>query len=99
MILAVLARILPSSIVNPQATKEILFMRKYGSNRFGILACSLAVSAMVASGCGADGALGMQDWQRDLLGLIGLPPIIPILVPGGTGAPGPAGAPGAPGAP
>ena len=72
-------------------------MRKYGSNRFGILACSLAVMALAASGCGADGALGMQDWQRDLLGLFGLPPIIPIFVPGGTGAAGPAGPAGAPG--
>ena len=70
-------------------------MRKYGSNRFGILACSLAVLAMVASGC--DAALGLQDWQRDLLGLVGLPPIIPIPIPGGTGAAGPAGPAGAPG--
>ena len=72
-------------------------MRKYRSHRFGILACTLAVAAMAASGCGDDGALGMQDWQRDLLGLIGLPPIIPIPIPGGTGAAGPAGPAGAPG--
>jgi hypothetical protein len=68
-------------------------------SRLGALAMFLVIGAMVASGCGADGALGMQDWQRDLLGLIGLPPIIPIFVPGGTGAQGQQGPPGAPGAP
>ncbi|HKQ46729.1 MAG TPA: hypothetical protein VJZ71_01520 [Phycisphaerae bacterium] len=68
-------------------------MRKYGSSRYAIFACSLGLMAMVASGC--DAALGLQDWQRDLLP--GLPLILPLPLPGGAGPAGPPGAPGAPG--
>ena len=70
-----------------------------------VLAASLAVSVMVASGCGSRGALGLEDWQRDFLaGLV--PSLIPIPFPGPAGPAGetgpagpqgPAGQDGAPG--
>jgi len=66
-----------------------------------VFAAFVVVSAMVASGCGSSDALGMQDWQRDLLmGILGLAPgVIPIPVAGPVGATGPAGPAGADGAP
>lgn len=56
----------------------------------------LALVAIIASGCGSDGALDLQDWQRDVLtGVLGLAPgVVPIPIPGPAGAAGAAGAPG-----
>lgn len=62
-------------------------------SRLGAMAMFLTVLVMVGSGC--DAALGLQDWQRDLLP--GLPLILPLPLPGGAGPAGPPGAPGAPG--
>jgi len=66
-----------------------------------VFAAFVIVSAMVASGCGSSDALGMQDWQRDLLtAALGLAPgVIPLPVAGPAGATGPAGPAGADGVP
>jgi hypothetical protein len=70
-------------------------------SRSVVLVALLTVSATVAAGCGSAGALGLQDWQRDVLAsLFGLAPgIIPLPVAGPAGATGPAGPAGADGAP
>ena len=83
-------------------------MRSYPSRNltkgFVALAAPLAVLVMVATGC--EQALGLQDWQRDFLGLFSPPIIIPLPTAGSAGpagpagpagGAGPAGAPGAPG--
>lgn len=62
-----------------------------------VVLCGLfVVSTLIASGCGSSDALGLQDWQRDLLAAaLGLAPgVIPLPV---AGPAGPAGADGAPG--
>jgi len=76
--------------------------RLHKGSRSGLLVLAgfLVVSAMVACGCGSSDALGMEDWQRDLLAsMLGLGPgVIPIPAIGPPGPAGPAGADGAPGA-
>lgn len=59
-----------------------------------VLAASLAVLAMAASGCGSGDALGLEDWQRDLLSVFLGPGLIPLPFPGPAGADGAAGATG-----
>jgi len=72
--------------------------RVHAGSRSGLLVLAgfLVVSAMAACGCGSSDALGMEDWQRDLLAsMLGLGPgVIPIPA---VGPAGPAGADGTPG--
>jgi hypothetical protein len=77
-------------------------MRASGSRRWRIrsvvVAASFAVLMMIGTGC--DNALGLRDWQRDLLGfLVPTPVFVPIPLPGFVGPAGPAGPDGAPGPP
>jgi len=61
-----------------------------------VLVGLVIVSAVVASGCGSSDALGLQDWERDLLAsLLGLAPgVVPLPVAGPAGPAGAAGPPG-----
>jgi hypothetical protein len=61
-------------------------------SRLGILASTLVLVAIFVTGC------GLQDWQRDLLGLVQPATLVPVIpVGGGDGAAGPPGQAGAPG--
>jgi hypothetical protein len=64
-----------------------------------LVAGLLLVSAALTSGCGSSDALGLQDWERDLLAsLLGLAPgVVPLPVAGPVGPAGAAGAAGPPG--
>ena len=68
--------------------------RRNWRNHTGLAASLLVVVLTAVTGC------GLQDWQRDLLGLVQLPTLVPLIpIGGGDGPAGPAGPAGAPGAP